>query len=57
MTFLQSVGGATPATMARRGDAAGALRELEHVHHRLIAMHLEKELRSARVVKELRPDL
>jgi len=26
------------------------------VHQRLIAAHLEKELRSTRVVKELRPE-
>ena len=41
--------------MTAAGMAPDALREIEHVHHRLIAMHLEKELRSARVVKELRP--
>jgi hypothetical protein len=33
------------------------LREIEEVHDRLIAVHLEKELRSARVVRELRPEL
>ena len=31
--------------------------EIEHAHHRLISLHLEKELRSARVVRELRPEL
>lgn len=55
IAFLKSVGGRTPAAVAGTGAPAGVLRELEHVHHRLIAMHLEKELRSARVVKELRP--
>ena len=57
MAFLRTRRGATPAEVAAAGAPAGALRELEHVHHRLIAMHLEKELRSARVVKELRPEL
>jgi DNA repair protein RecO (recombination protein O) len=55
LTFLRSAVSRTPADVAERGASAGALREIEHVHHRLIAMHLEKELRSARVVKELRP--
>ena len=45
----------TPRPMA--ATPAGALRELEDVHQRLIAAHLEKELRSTRVVKELRPEL
>ena len=53
--FLKGVAGRTPAAVAQAGGPPGVLRELEHVHQRLIAMHLEKELRSARVVKELRP--
>jgi len=57
MAFLRTLGARTPADVASAGAPAGALREIEHVHHRLIAMLLEKELRSARVVKELRPDL
>jgi DNA repair protein RecO (recombination protein O) len=55
VTFLVNAGARTPAEMTSAGTPPGALREIEHVHHRLIAMHLEKELRSARVVKELRP--
>ena len=55
MAFLQRAAGRTPADVATAGGADRRLRELEHVHQRLIAMHLEKELRSARVVKELRP--
>jgi hypothetical protein len=31
-----------------------AMRELELAHRRLIAFHLEKELKSARVLRELR---
>ena len=53
--FLKRAAGCAPAVVAETGAPSGVLRELEHVHHRLIAMHLEKELRSARVIKELRP--
>jgi DNA repair protein RecO (recombination protein O) len=56
MAFLRSVGARTPTEVTATGAPAGALREIERVHHRLIALHLEKELRSARVVKELRPE-
>ncbi len=38
-----------------QGADEGLLRELEAVHARLIALHLEREIRSARVVRELRP--
>jgi len=55
MTFLKVAGSLTPGDVTAAGAPAPALRELEHAHHRLITMHLEKELRSARVVKELRP--
>jgi hypothetical protein len=34
--------------------ADGALRELEAVHRTLIVMHLEKELKSARVLRDMR---
>ncbi len=57
MAFLRAASTRSPAVMVAASASAGALRELEQVHHRLIALHLEKELRSARVVKELRPDL
>jgi DNA repair protein RecO (recombination protein O) len=55
---LQFVRGLTrrrPEDVADDPVSANALRELEHAHRRLIAGHLEKELRSARVVSELRP--
>jgi DNA repair protein RecO (recombination protein O) len=52
--FLRSATGRSPAEVAVRAAPAGALRELEQAHGRLIAGHLERELRSARVVKELR---
>ena len=53
MAFLRSAGRWTPAEAATAEVAASALRDLEDAHHRLIALHLEKDLRSARVVKEL----
>ncbi len=56
ITFLRRAGTWTPIEAASDGTAKGPLRELEHAHHRLIAMHLEKELRSVRVVKELRAE-
>lgn len=55
--FLQRAVRRTPAEVGAMRLDTGVLRELEHVHHRLIAMHLDKELRSARVVRELRPGL
>ena len=55
MRFLRSAGARTPSEAADATASPGALREIELVHQRLIALHLEKELRSARIVKELRP--
>jgi DNA repair protein RecO (recombination protein O) len=55
MRFLASAGARTPSEVTEKGASATALREIEHVHHRLISLHLDKELRSARVVRELRP--
>jgi DNA repair protein RecO (recombination protein O) len=57
VAFLQHARAATPAAAAIAHVPASALRELERVHNQLIAMHLEREPRSARVVKELRPHL
>jgi DNA repair protein RecO (recombination protein O) len=54
MLFLKQAGARTPAEITASEVGARALREIEHVHHQLIAMHLEKEVRSARVVKEMR---
>jgi DNA repair protein RecO (recombination protein O) len=53
LDFLRRAGGRTPAAVTDEGAPAGVLRELEQAHDRLIALHLEKALRSARVVKEL----
>jgi DNA repair protein RecO (recombination protein O) len=56
VAFLRDAASRTPDAAASRSAPAGALREIERVHARLIAMHLDKELRSARVVRELRTD-
>jgi DNA repair protein RecO (recombination protein O) len=56
MAFLREAGRRTPADIAQASSDPRALAALEQVHDRLIAMHLEKELRSARVVRELRPE-
>jgi DNA repair protein RecO (recombination protein O) len=53
MTFLRTVAGRAPAEVVATGGPLAALREIEVVHNRLIAMHLEKELRSARVISQL----
>ena len=55
--FLQRSRRWTPRQAAQRTPGHRALREIEQAHHRLISMHLEKELKSARVVRELRPEL
>jgi DNA repair protein RecO (recombination protein O) len=57
MAFLRDTCRLAPAEAGGTATDGRALDELEHVHGRLIAMHLEKELRSARVVRELRPAL
>lgn len=54
--FLEAARRRTPRQAAQSDPGRRALRELESVHQRLIAMHLEKELKSARVVRELRPE-
>jgi recombinational DNA repair protein (RecF pathway) len=56
MAFLTAAGTRTPAEVVAAGAPRAALGELERVHARLIADHLEKPVRSARVVKELRPE-
>ncbi len=53
--WLRVAATATPAAVTDAGADGTVLRELEMVHARLIAMHLERDVRSARVVRELRP--
>jgi DNA repair protein RecO (recombination protein O) len=52
--FLERAARVTPADILTAAAVPGALREIEHVHQRLITMHLDKELRSVRVMRELR---
>lgn len=54
VTFLLAAGTLAPETIERAPLAAGAARELETAHRRLMTHHLEKELKSARVLRELR---
>lgn len=57
IAFLQRSRRWTPRQAAHQTTApVRALREVERMHYRLISMHLEKELKSARVVRELRPE-
>ena len=45
----------SPLALGRRaGRRRGVLRELEAAHRALIAMHLEKDLKSVRVLREMR---
>ncbi len=55
MAFLHSALRWSPAVAAQAPMSAAARRALEQAHHRLIAVHLEKALRSADIVKELKP--
>jgi hypothetical protein len=57
VAFLRGLGGRTPAAVAASGAVPRVLRQIERVHQRLLVLHLDKELRSARVIRELRPEL
>jgi DNA repair protein RecO (recombination protein O) len=52
--FLASVRRVTPFALAHVTVSDRAVRELETLHRGLIAMHLEKELKSVRVLREMR---
>ena len=52
--FLEAARRVTPRHVGEAPASPGALRELEGVHRRLIAMYLEKTLRSERVLRDLR---
>lgn len=54
MAFLAAAGSVGPDRLASVELGAPAARELETVHHRLIHWHLEKELKSTRVLREMR---
>src|SRR5205807_4912856 len=52
--FLSSARGLSPFGLGGLAVSRAALGELEAAHRALIAMHLEKELKSVRVLKEMR---
>ena len=54
MAFLAAAGSAGPEKLESLMLSAAASRELETAHRRLINLHLEKELKSARVLREMR---
>jgi DNA repair protein RecO (recombination protein O) len=54
LAFLSASRGAAPHQVGELPAARGVLKELEGVHRTLIAMHLEKSLKSDRVIRDLR---
>jgi recombinational DNA repair protein (RecF pathway) len=54
LAFIDATRQATPAIAGKLGATAGVLRELELKHQAVITSHLEKELKSVRVMNELR---
>ncbi len=52
--FLALAGATAPERLEQLTLSASASRELETAHRRLINLHLEKELKSARVLREMR---
>ena len=53
-TFLDGVRRIGPREVEALGASGRVLREIELIHRKLIAMHLEREPRSVRVLNELR---
>jgi recombinational DNA repair protein (RecF pathway) len=54
MHFLRWAARSSPGALIEAALDAGADRELETAHHRLLQVHLEKELKSARVLRQIR---
>ena len=54
MRFLRSAARTSPGSIIDSPLDAGAARELETAHRRLLQVHLEKELKSARVLRQIR---
>jgi recombinational DNA repair protein (RecF pathway) len=52
--FLDGVRRVAPREVDSLGASRSVLREIELIHRKLIAMHLEREPRSVRVLNELR---
>jgi hypothetical protein len=53
LKFLRSAAASAPEALDSVALDAAAGRELETAHRRLIHVHLEKELKSARVLREI----
>jgi DNA repair protein RecO (recombination protein O) len=56
LSFLRSAAALAPEDLGTRPLDARAVKELEMAHRRLIHVHLEKELKSVRVLREMRQD-
>jgi DNA repair protein RecO (recombination protein O) len=54
LSFLAASRALAPNRVGELPSGAGVLRELEGVHRALITMHLEKSLKSDRVIRDLR---
>jgi len=54
MRFLRSAARTSPGSLIDAPLDAAAARELETAHRRLLHIHLEKELKSARVLRQIR---
>ena len=54
LKFLKAAGGTAPDRIDTLPLQPRAARELEMLHRRLLHLHLEKELKSARVLREMR---
>ena len=52
--FLEAARGVSPFAIGGVAVTRGALRELEGAHRALIALHLEKNLKSVRVLRDMR---
>lgn len=57
LAFIDAIRQVTPANVGSLAPSARVLRELELKHQALISSHLEKELKSVRVMNELRRSL
>jgi DNA repair protein RecO (recombination protein O) len=54
MIFLQRAGATAPGRLESLSLSGRAARELETAHRHLITLHLDKELKSARVLRDMR---
>jgi DNA repair protein RecO (recombination protein O) len=54
LRFLKAAGATAPDRLQSIPLQARAARELEAVHRRLLSLHLDKDLKSARVLREMR---